>query len=285
MPCVSVCVPVYNGRRYVLETIASVRAQTFTDWELVITENGSSDGSPQLIEEALRREKDPRIRYQAYPSATGLPADWNRALALSTGEFVKVLPCDDRLHPECLALQVQALSADREIGFVSSSRRVIDAAGRTRLPSLARRARRLGAIEGRRALLGGGHNCIGEPACGLIRRTLLEALGGFDAQFRYYPDLDFWCRALISHPALQLPQALCDFRVHANTQSTALRSSYIDEYARLLEHHAAAFGLSRFDEGRAMVRAQVIARARGAFIRWVVASEVSVQDGLARGGK
>jgi len=267
---VAICIPVYNGRPYVAETIASVRAQTFTDWELVITENGSSDQSHELIEELLAARPDPRIRYLRYPTATGLPADWNRAIRLARGEFIKLLPCDDLLHPECLARQVEALSRRPELGFVSCSRRIIDALGRTRLPSRPRRDRELVRGDGRRALLSAGHNPIGEPVCGLIRRDLMDSLGGYDESYRYYPDLDFWCRALVQRPGLIQGAHLCDFRVHAGTQSTALRERYVREYQDLIDRHSKTFEVSPFDRRSALLRARVVARARSLFIDWVL---------------
>jgi glycosyltransferase involved in cell wall biosynthesis len=273
MPRVSVCIPIYNGRPYVVETIRSVRAQTFTDWELVITENGSADQSHELIEELLGREPDARIKYQKFPTATGMAADWNRVMGLAQGEYIKLLPCDDRLDVECLARQVVALDAASDAGFVTCGRRIIDARGRVRMTPRRRGRRNLSFRDARHALLSGGHNPIGEPGCVLLRHNLLRVLGGFDPAFRYYSDLDFWCRALAHSPAIRLREPLCDFRVHGSTQSTALRKRYVAEYAELLERHAQSFAVSGLARAGAMLRAQLVARARSLFIGWVLGSE------------
>ena len=124
MPRVSICIPVYNGRPYVAETIASVRAQSFKDWELVITENGSSDGSHEFIEDLLARTPDPARPLPPLFRRDGLAGSWNRTIQDASGELLKLLPCDDRLDPDCLSRQVLALDGRPDVGFVICSRRI-----------------------------------------------------------------------------------------------------------------------------------------------------------------
>lgn len=272
MPLVSVCIPIYNAQPYVLETIASVRKQTFSDWELVITENGSRDGSHEVVQAELARNPDVRIRYHRYETATGCPADWNRVVRQATGKYVKVLPSDDRLSADCLDLQVRALSANPALGFVTCARRIIDAHGKPRITAHASKSRLLDARDARRLLLSGGQNLIGEPGCGLMRRELVEALGGYDERYRYYPDLELWFRALCSGAAFRLRESLCDFRIHGGGQSAAQRANYLAEYRVLLEQHAESLDVSRFEQNVALMRARAVALARSMVIEWIMRS-------------
>ncbi len=104
-PVVSVLIPVYNGARYLAATIESVLSQTFGDFELVISDDASSDDSLAII----RSFNDPRIRLVTNTRNLGFGGNWNRVLGEARGEFIKLLPQDDLLHPECLARQLDAL--------------------------------------------------------------------------------------------------------------------------------------------------------------------------------
>lgn len=101
MAVVSIVTPVYNAARWLPETLASVRAQTFTDWEHLLVDDGSTDGSLAMLEAAER--EDPRIRVLRTPSNSGPVAARNLALSAARGRFVAFLDADDLWLPEKLA--------------------------------------------------------------------------------------------------------------------------------------------------------------------------------------
>jgi glycosyltransferase involved in cell wall biosynthesis len=101
--------PVYNGERYLEEAIGSVMAQTFTDFELILSDNASTDGTQEICREWA--ERDPRVRYVRNSTNTGAARNYNRLVELAQGEFFKWFAHDDLIAPTYLAKSVAALTA------------------------------------------------------------------------------------------------------------------------------------------------------------------------------
>ena len=108
MPLVSIVTPVYNAARWLEETLASVRAQTLTDWEHLLVDDGSTDGSPAIAEAAAR--EDPRIRVLRAGSKAGPAAARNLAIQAARGRFIAFLDADDLWLPEKLSRSVDWLT-------------------------------------------------------------------------------------------------------------------------------------------------------------------------------
>jgi glycosyltransferase involved in cell wall biosynthesis len=250
LPRVSVCIPTYNGAGTIAATMASVLAQQFGDFELIVVDDGSRDETAAIV----AGFKDPRIRYLRNQRNLGPQGNWNRCLELATGHYVKVLPHDDLLHPRCLERQVAVLDADAEqqLALVFCARAVIGPDGRVLLKKRGYR----GGVEGRvpAAVLVGacvrrGVNVIGEPGAVLFRRQLARRIGGFDATNSYVIDLDYWVRLLAHGDAHYCDEALASFRVWAGSWSVAIgagQSSDYRNFVRRLEVAGALKG-SRFD--------------------------------------
>lgn len=103
---VSIIVPVYNVKKYITATIESVLAQTYTNWELLLIENGSTDGTREFLEQYLQENQDDRIRYVAMGENAGAAAARNYGMDLSSGRFVAFLDSDDLWQKEKLEHQV-----------------------------------------------------------------------------------------------------------------------------------------------------------------------------------
>ena len=101
-PSVSVCIPVYNGERFLAETIRSVLDQTYRDFELVVLDNAST-GRHRPHRPVLRR---PRVRVETNPTTIPQPENWRDAVRLCRAPLIKLLCADDLLHPRCLEYQV-----------------------------------------------------------------------------------------------------------------------------------------------------------------------------------
>ncbi|MGA7158722.1 MAG: glycosyltransferase family 2 protein [Acidobacteriaceae bacterium] len=115
MPLVSIITPVYNAARWLPETLATVRAQTFTDWEQILVDDGSTDNSLALVEAAC--EQDPRFRSLRTPQNEGPSAARNLALNAARGRFVAFLDADDLWHPDKLARAVEWMTT-HNYGFI-----------------------------------------------------------------------------------------------------------------------------------------------------------------------
>jgi glycosyltransferase involved in cell wall biosynthesis len=127
-PRVSVALPVYNGERYLGRAITSILDQTYRDFELIISDNASTDATEPICREFAAR--DPRIRYARQPRNLGASPNFNFSYELATGEYFKWAAHDDFLEPQYLAACVQALDANPDAVLCHSLVRIVDGADR-----------------------------------------------------------------------------------------------------------------------------------------------------------
>jgi glycosyltransferase involved in cell wall biosynthesis len=234
---VSVLLPTYNGARDIRPAVDSILSQPGVDLEVIVVDNHSTDDTVAIIE----AYGDPRIRVFHNPVNLGAERNWNRALELATGKYIKLVPQDDLLQPLCLARQVAALEADTDesIALAFGAREIIGPTGRI----LARRGFR-GAATGRiaaatlaRQCVRRGSNLIGEPAAVLFRRTVAEKVGRFDGQQGYVIDLDYWIRLLAHGDAWYIAEPVASFRISNGSWSAEVGRKqgrqYTDFVARM----------------------------------------------------
>src|SRR5438270_12301052 len=101
IPPVSVCIPTYNGEAFVRQCIESVLAQSFPDFELIVVDDGSTDGTWDIVRDYEAR--DCRFRVSRNEVNKGLVGNWNHCVDVATGRWLKFVFQDDELAPECLA--------------------------------------------------------------------------------------------------------------------------------------------------------------------------------------
>jgi glycosyltransferase involved in cell wall biosynthesis len=231
-PTVSVCIPTYNGARYVERTIRSVLAQTYGDFELVVRDDASTDDTVAIVQSF----DDERVRIVAGAENVGASANFALAVAEATGTYVKLLCQDDVLYPECLERQVAALAAGPDVVMVSCHRDIVDDDDRVMYRNRGWR-KAAGVYRGPdviRATVRAGTNLIGEPSAVLVRREAFEAAGGFDPTYAYMIDLEAWSRLLDRGSLHYLPEALCTFRVSQRSWSAELRRDQARQARALL---------------------------------------------------
>jgi glycosyltransferase involved in cell wall biosynthesis len=233
MPSVSIVVATHNQGAFLAEAVASVRAQTFADWELLIVDDGSTDDTAAV---AGRFRDDGRIRYLPGPHAERAAAR-NRGIAASTGDLVAFLDADDLWRPEKLARQVAALAAAPDAGACYTATRFVDGGGRPlpiRKPAHATAGRLFPAFaRGNFVIL----------ASMVVRRSCLAALGGFDATLPVYgcEDWDLWLRLARRWPIAALDEELTLYRRHAtNTRWQDVLASGLAVIDRLYADPAVA---------------------------------------------
>ena len=127
VPKVSLGLPVCNGEAYIAEAIESVLAQTYTDFELLITDNASTDRTREIC--AAYAERDPRVRMHCHPTNLGAGPNFNSVFKLAQGEYFKWVAHDDLIMPEYLAKCVEVLDRDPSIVLCHSLVSVIDSSG------------------------------------------------------------------------------------------------------------------------------------------------------------
>ena len=200
-PLVSIVLPTLNGSRYIASSIESCLAQTYKDFELIVVDGGSTDGTLEIV----RSFADPRIRVINQPgNVDRLPGALNCGFAAARGSLFTWTQDDDYFSPDALAAMVHALQSDPSLGFVYSGFWYIDAAGEV-----------LRAAE------------VGEPAelfrrdavghCFLYRREVADQVGKYDPAFLMAEDSHYWDRVLVVTRMQRLPGGHFYHRLHAGS--------------------------------------------------------------------
>ncbi|NMG64674.1 glycosyltransferase [Azoarcus indigens] len=211
IPKVSVCIPTYNGARYLPGAIASVLAQTYQDFEVVIVDNASSDSSAELLTELAKQSEKIHVFHNA--RNLGLAGNLNRCAELARGQFIKYLCVDDLLLPDCLALLVQGLQAHPEAVLACGGRISITDEGKAF--GLRHYAAQDGVVPGNmvmsRCLY--SRNYIGEPTAVLFRKPDMQF--GFREELPQLMDMELWLRMLQTGSLLNIAAPVCSIRFHA----------------------------------------------------------------------
>ena len=222
---ISVITPVRDGRAFLGEAIASVRAQSVGDWEMLIVDDGSSDGSAALAAAAARA--DPRIRPMVAGARRGAAAARNAGLQAARGAFVALLDADDLFEPDKFAIELAAMAAHPSAAMVYGPTLWWwpDAARPPWPEPLQRLAGRLYPPPELfvRVLVDRGFDA--PCTCGvLMRRSAIEAVGGFEEAFSLYEDQTLWAKLMLRWPAHVHATPVARYRQHAaSTSARAVR--------------------------------------------------------------
>jgi glycosyltransferase involved in cell wall biosynthesis len=222
-PLISVCLPVYNTERYVAQAVESILNQTLGDFELLILDDGSTDGSLEI----LRRyaDRDPRIRLTSRPNK-GLAASLNELIDQSRGEFLARMDADDIALPERFARQVEYLRAHPEYVLIGCRVRVIDPEGDPMCDWCTQQEHE--AID--TCYLGGNViTAICHPAF-MMRRDAVLAVGKYRL-FEVSEDIDLVLRLAEYGRIANVPDVLLQYRMHARNISKA--ASYLNTVDRV----------------------------------------------------
>jgi glycosyltransferase involved in cell wall biosynthesis len=216
-PSLSVLIPVFNGEPFLAECLDSVLSQDFTDFEVLISDDASTDGSAAVIERFARR--DGRIRWWRNPRNLGIGGNFNACLKPARGEFIKYLLHDDKLiHSSALQRMVVTMQNDPSVSLTVSAARLIDVRSR---PIRTRNSfGRSGVCDGKPVIvrcLSENANLIGEPSLALFRRS--QATRGFDERLKQLLDLEMWFHLLEQGRFAHIAEPLCAFRQHAGQQT------------------------------------------------------------------
>ena len=221
IPLVTICIPVYNCKKYIAQAIDSVLDQTFSDFELLIVDNASNDGTLDVI----ARYTDARIRLIRNKENLGLEANWNKAVMEARGKYIKLLPADDFLYPFCVERQVGIFERpeNNSLALVSCARDIIDPAGKRlitrKFPGAEHTIAGINAI---RSVLRSGTNLLGEPGAILFKRSILEKTGVFDGKLSYVIDVHLWLRMLLHGDIYIISDPYCAFRLSSGSTSLEL---------------------------------------------------------------
>jgi glycosyltransferase involved in cell wall biosynthesis len=219
MPLISVIVPAYNAEKTIRETIESVINQTFSDWELIVVNDGSQDNTVEVVSQI----KDSRIKVFSYENA-GLPASRNRGFDKAEGEFISFLDSDDLWTPDKLEEQLKALRANTKAAVAYSWTDYIDKSSNFLHPG--RHLSFSGDVYSKLLV----RNFLENGSNALIKREALNEVGGFNESLRAAEDWDMWLRlgAKYHFVAVEKPQIL--YRVSTNSMSANIVKQEVESF-------------------------------------------------------
>ena len=224
-PLISVIIPVFNGERTVLETVQSVLQQTFTDFELIIINDGSSDRTLAL----LSTVDDHRIQVFSYENG-GLPVARNRGIERAQGQYITFIDADDLWTPTKLADQLTALQKNPEAGMAYSWTLTMD--DKTGALHPGKFVSFDGDVYAQMLL----SNFIASGSNAMLTAEAIRSVGGFDAALASCEDWDYWLRVAARWPFVVVPKPQILYR-----QSSSAMSSKVDvmEHNHMIVHHRA----------------------------------------------
>jgi glycosyltransferase involved in cell wall biosynthesis len=212
-PRVSVLMPVFNGGPYLAAAIESVQAQTFEDFELVIVDDGSTDGSAEKIADFAARDR----RIRAYwKDNSGISETLNRGIAEARGDWIARLDADDIMLPRRLERQMAFVSTQSEIVAAGSNYDIIDERGRhcATLRPLPRSRDELQRFLAAREPLTFTHPTM------IYRRDIAAGLGGYRREYEPCEDTELFARMIAAGGVILIqPEVLTLYRVHAGAAS------------------------------------------------------------------
>jgi glycosyltransferase involved in cell wall biosynthesis len=220
-PLISVCIPSYNNEQFIAATLESVLKQTYRNFEIIITDDRSTDGTVSVA----KRFSDPRIRLLENKANLGIGGNWNESLSHASGKYIKLMGADDLIYPECIQRQVEALEnpAHANVVLAVCNTDIISASGKV---VMRRRFRFQHGLTTGKKLIGKcvrwGTNYVGEPVVGLFKREVLARSGLYDPSNPYWLDLIFWAELLKHGDAFMDQNRLAAFRISGGSVTTSL---------------------------------------------------------------
>jgi len=251
----SIVLPLFNGAAYVGETLESIAAQTYQDAELVVVDDGSTDGSAALVEQVCRASASPILsRLLLVTQANqGVAAARNAGIAAARGSWIALIDQDDLWLPGKLYAQVRALEANPSFGWHYTAF--------TRFYNDGREVAKTDGAPGRlptwRRLIAG--DLFIPPAASLVRKSVCDAVGGFDSAVIPSDDWDFFLKLCARFECGYFAEQLVRFRSHPQSTGKRQRARIFEAQLVVLDRHGEA--------ARAVMPARLV-RHRRANILW-----------------
>ncbi|MGP1471077.1 MAG: glycosyltransferase [Schwartzia sp. (in: firmicutes)] len=218
-PIVSVVLPSYNGARYIEESIDSVLRQTFSNWELILVNDGSTDRTRDIME--AYAAKDGRIRVIHNDPNQRLPRSLNIGFRQARGKYLTWTSDDNRYLPRAIKVMVQALDADPAAPMVSAEMECIDESGAV-----------TGGYPVYEDHLIWAEDLVG--ACFMYRREALAKVGEYDPAKVYVEDYDYWLRLRVAMGEIKrVPEMLYQYRRHGASLTATKAKAIRRQNARL----------------------------------------------------
>jgi glycosyltransferase involved in cell wall biosynthesis len=235
-PMISVLMPVYNAKRYVAEAIESILDQTFRDFEFLIVDDGSTDGSLEIIKRYGR--KDSRIQWLAGDNA-GYVVRLNSMIQWAKGDLIARMDADDVALPDRFARQVDFLRSHPEVDVVGGAQEHIDSKGYPLHVHYDPQGH-----EEISELAMSGACPINHPSV-IMRRKALLAAGGYEVEMMPSEDLDLWLRMGERGRLANLPDVITRYRLHGSSISATLQCRQLSQRQAAVDGACDRRGITR----------------------------------------
>ncbi|MFL6752248.1 MAG: glycosyltransferase family 2 protein [Sphingomicrobium sp.] len=237
-PRVSVVIPVHNRERMIGDAVRSVLAQTMTDFELIVVDDGSTDRTAQVVEAF----GDPRVHLIRHEHNRGTPAARNSGLEAATGEYIAWLDSDDVARPERLELQARYLDANPAVALIGGQAATIRSDGRRswrpQAPRPLTHARIVATLLFHSPML----------QSSMMGRAEVLKRYEYRVEFPVCQDLDMYSRLMLEHRVANLPQVLIDRRVHEGQVVKSQAERIVDRKRVLFREALGRLGIVPTDE-------------------------------------
>lgn len=231
-PLVSICIPTYNGSEFIEEALNSAIKQTYSNIEIIVSDDNSIDTTVSIVESSKKNTNTPISIYHHRPQ--GIGANWNYCIKVAKGEFIKLLFQDDILNPSCIEEMVNQLILDKTIGIIASKREIIYKKeynpevvnkwlSRFQDLQIGMNFETNGnliyidkSLFKSKQFLRTPINKIGEPSVIMFRKELVAKVGYYRTDLSQILDYEFCYRVLKTHKIAIINKPLVKFRLHEN---------------------------------------------------------------------
>jgi glycosyltransferase involved in cell wall biosynthesis len=232
-PCsrVSICIPAYRAERFLGETLQSIRAQTFSDWELIVVEDGSRDATERLVQEFAAGGSQP-VRFLRHEENRGLTVTRNTGITAARAEWIAILDSDDLWTPDHVAACMDRASTG-DVDLVHGGSILFESDTGVEVERRAPTAADLAEFP--RSLFESRYAI--QPSSVLLAKSLWARVGGFNPDFQHVEDREMWLRcARAGGRFAYTGRQTCRYRKHGEAMS-AQSVAMAEACARVLEQH------------------------------------------------
>jgi glycosyltransferase involved in cell wall biosynthesis len=237
-PLVSICIPTYNGEKFITEAMDSAIKQTYRPLEIVVSDDVSKDATLEIIK-LFQSKTDIPIHIFTHQPA-GIGANWNHCIKKSKGEYIKFLFQDDILESSCIEKMVEVAVKNKNIGMVYCKRDfLLDTTDKKnsewvklyshlhlswkKIFIIDRVANKGTDLLKDENLFNFPENKIGEPTAVLLKKEVFDKVGYFSEVLKQTLDIEFWYRLMKKYDVVYIDEKLLSFRLH-NNQATFINA-------------------------------------------------------------
>lgn len=230
MVVISICIPTFNSSKHIIECINSVLNQSYSDFEIIISDNNSTDNTIDLIKSINSK----KITLYQNKSNIGMAENFIKVCELANGKFIKLLASDDVLEPKALEKSINTFKDNPNLSLVVTSKKLINNNSKTIIKNFS--SLKDGRYESKfilKKIIKSGRNPIGEPSFSIFKKIDYFNVGGFDKKQSLFLDLDLWFRLLKIGDLYFLNTPLGGFRIQP--ESNSVRNSGFKSYISWLK--------------------------------------------------